>query len=104
MQRTPAPGPRGTVAMLRNLRRLQKNAAELFLGLHRTYGDTVRLPLGPFLTHLNLAPEGIRHVLQENSHNYVRGRMYERFKLFFGIGLLTTDGEQWRVRRRMVNP
>ncbi|NHC15796.1 cytochrome P450 [Motilibacter deserti] len=99
-----APGPRGPYEMVRNLRRLQSCAPLLFQDLHRSYGDVVRLPLGPYLTHLNLHPDGVRHVLQDNNRNYVRGKMYERFKIFFGIGLLTTDGEEWRVRRRRVNP
>jgi len=99
-----APGPRGPVAMLRNIRTLQKQAGELFTDLHRAHGDLVRLPLGPYLTHLNIHPDGVRHVLQDNNANYVRGKMYERFKIFFGTGLLTTDGEEWRTRRRKVNP
>lgn len=99
-----APGPSGNLTMLRNLRRLQVCAPELFSDLHKAHGDVVRLPLGPYLMHLNLHPDGVRHVLMENNRNYVRGKMYERFKIFFGIGLLTTDGEEWRQRRRRVNP
>jgi cytochrome P450 len=99
-----APGPAGPAAMGVNILRLQRNAAELFTDLHARHGDIVRLPLGPYLTHLNIHPDGVRHVLQENNANYVRGKMYERFKIFFGLGLLTTDGEVWRTNRRRVNP
>jgi cytochrome P450 len=99
-----APGPTGPVPTVRNVLRLQRDAGALFTDMHARYGSTVRLPLGPYLTHLNLHPDGIRHVLQENNSNYVRGAMYERFKIFFGLGLLTTDGEEWRTRRRRVNP
>ncbi len=102
--RSAAPGPAGPLAMLANVLRLQRDAGALFADLHQRHGDIVRLPLGPYLTHLNLHPDGIRHVLAENNANYVRGQMYERFKLFFGLGLLTTDGDEWRGRRRRVNP
>ncbi len=99
-----APGPKGPAANVANLLRLQRNAPALFSDLHARYGDLVRLPLGPYLTHLNLHPDGIKHVLADNNANYVRGRMYDRFKLFFGYGLLTTDGADWKARRRRVNP
>lgn len=100
----PAPGPAGAAPMLRNLLRLQRDAGSLFTDLHHKYGDLVRLPLGPYLTHLNIHPDGIRHVLVDNNANYVRGAMYERFKIFFGEGLLTTDGPTWRASRRRVSP
>ena len=99
-----APGPSGPVPTVRNVLRLQRDAGALFADLHARYGTIVRLPLGPYLTHLNLHPDGIRHVLQENNTNYIRGAMYARFKIFFGLGLLTTDGDQWRSSRRRVNP
>ena len=99
-----APGPSGPVSIARNLLRLQKNCPALFLDLTRRYGDLVRLPLGPYLTYLNTSPEGVNHVLVANNGNYLRGPMYERFKIFFGEGLLTTDGAEWKRRRQRVTP
>lgn len=99
-----APGPRGVAAVPGSLRRFQRNAPQLFLDLHRVYGSMVRLPLGFFTVHLNYDPDAIRYVLQDNNQNYVRGKGYDRFKIFMGIGLLTTDGDEWRERRRIVNP
>lgn len=99
-----APGPRGIVAIPRNLRAYQRNAPQFFFDLSRTYGSVVRIPLGLFTAHLVSDPESVGHVLQDNNQNYVRGLGYEKFKTFMGLGLLTTDGEQWRQRRRIVNP
>lgn len=99
-----APGPHGPVKGGVNLLRLQKNCPKLFLDLSRTYGDLVRLPLGPYLTYLNTSPEGVNRVLVANNGNYLRGPMYERFKIFFGEGLLTTDGAEWKRRRQRVTP
>lgn len=99
-----APGPRGLARNIRNLKRLQTNAHALFLSCQREYGDLVRLPLGPYITHLALHPDHVQHVLVNNHENYRRGKMYENFKMFFGNGILTSDGEIWRKHRRIVQP
>jgi cytochrome P450 len=102
-RRRNAPGP-GPSALLDSLTRLQRDPYRLFLDLRRRYGPLVRLRLGPYLTHLVTDPEDVKHVLQDNNGNYVRGRMYESFKLFFGNGLLTNDGPAWQDHRRIVQP
>lgn len=98
------PGPRGAYRIPAQVRALRTDAPALFEGLRRTYGDTVRLPLGLLTATLVFHPDGIKHVLQDNNANYVRGIGYERFRIFMGSGLLTTDGESWRNRRRAINP
>ncbi|KWE25813.1 cytochrome P450 [Burkholderia territorii] len=98
-----APGPRGSVVM-GNLAEYKRNPVTMLLKLQQQYGDIARNRLGPFLTHALAHPDGIQHVLQDNHRNYVRGRFYDNFKMFFGDGLLTTDGEFWRRHRRVVQP
>ncbi|WP_380285861.1 cytochrome P450 [Kitasatospora purpeofusca] len=100
----PAPGPRGLRTVPGNLRKFQRNAPALFTELNRAYGDMVKLPLGYFTVHLNYHPDNIRYVLQDNNQNYVRGKGYDAFKIFMGMGLLTLDGEEWKQHRRVVNP
>ncbi|MFB6888374.1 cytochrome P450 [Kitasatospora sp. NPDC056327] len=100
----PAPGPRGIRTVPGNLRKFQRNAPALFTELNRSYGDMVKLPLGYFTVHLNYHPDNIRYVLQDNNQNYVRGKGYDAFKIFMGMGLLTLDGEEWKQHRRVVNP
>ncbi|RQU03739.1 cytochrome P450 [Burkholderia cepacia] len=98
-----APGPRGSVVM-GNLAEYKRNPVTMLLKLQQQYGDIARNRLGPFLTHALAHPDGVQHVLQDNHRNYVRGRFYDNFKMFFGDGLLTTDGEFWRRHRRVVQP
>ncbi|OXI90137.1 cytochrome [Burkholderia sp. AU31652] len=98
-----APGPRGSVVM-GNLAQYKRNPVTMLLKLQQQYGDVARNRLGPFLTHALAHPDGVQHVLQDNHRNYVRGRFYDNFKMFFGDGLLTTDGEFWRRHRRVVQP
>lgn len=98
-----APGPRGSLVM-GNLAAYKRNPVTMLLKLQQQYGDVVRNRLGPFVTHALAHPDGVQHVLQDNHRNYVRGRFYDNFRMFFGDGLLTTDGEFWRRHRRVVQP
>ncbi|AOJ05625.1 cytochrome [Burkholderia mayonis] len=98
-----APGPRGSLVM-GNLAAYKRNPITMLLRLHQQYGDVARNRLGPFVTHALAHPDHVQYVLQENHRNYVRGRFYDNFKMFFGDGLLTTDGEFWRRHRRAVQP
>lgn len=102
-QRRIAPGPRGNPIM-GNLAAYKCDPIAMLLRLQQQYGDVVRNRLGPFLTHAIAHPDYVQYVLQENHRNYVRGRFYDNFKMFFGDGLLTTDGDFWRRHRRVVQP
>jgi cytochrome P450 len=98
-----APGPRGNLVM-GNLDAFKRGPVQMILDLHRQYGDVVRNRLGPYLTHALIHPDQIEYVLKDNAGNYIRGQFYDRFKLFFGEGLLTTDGDHWLRHRRIAQP
>lgn len=98
-----APGPRGSLLM-GNLEAYKRDPIAMLLRLQQNYGDVARNQLGPFLTHALAHPDYVQQVLQDNQRNYCRGRFYDNFKLFFGDGLLTTDGEFWLRHRRTVQP
>lgn len=97
-----APGPGGGI--MGNLDAFKRGAVQMLLDLRETYGDVVRNRLGPYLTHCLFHPDYVEHVLASNQPNYVRGRFYDRFRLFFGMGLLTLDGEAWLTHRRITQP
>ncbi|MGO4339800.1 cytochrome P450 [Labrys sp. KB_33_2] len=101
--RSRAPGPRGNVVM-GNLAEYVDDPISMLMKLRNGYGDIARNRLGPFMTHLLSHPEHVEYVLQENHRNYCRGRFYDNFKLFFGDGILTTEGDFWRKHRRIVQP
>jgi cytochrome P450 len=98
-----APGPRGN-PLTGNLSAFADDPIQMLLDSQREYGGVTRHRIGPYLVHTVTHPEGVRHVLQGNYKNYARGKFYENFKLFFGEGLLTTDGEYWLRHRRMAQP
>ena len=85
-----APGLKaGTIP--RTLREFPRNPIKFCQELVEKYGDVVRFWIGPYLVHLITNPDDIKHVLQDNNQNYVKGRIYEAFKPIIGNGLLTSE-------------
>ena len=71
----------------------------------RQYGDVVRFGAGPWLSYFVSHPDYVKHVLQDNNHNYCKKNQFnDLFKLVVGEGLLTSDGDVWRRRRKLAQP
>jgi cytochrome P450 len=98
-----APGPRGEL-LTGNLAAYKRDPIQMILDAQREHGDIARQRLGPYLVHTLTHPDHVKHVLQDNNQNYCRGNLYENFKIFFGNGLLTTDGKYWLRHRRIAQP
>src|SRR3954470_6603178 len=94
-----APGPSGS-----QLGRFDRDAIGFVTAMAQEYGGIARISLGPFVVHLVSDPAAVKHILQDNAKNYVRGKFYGNFDLFFGRGMLTTDGAEWRERRQVSQP
>lgn len=94
-----APGPVRPFGV----RRFRTDAAEIMIGLRRDYGDVARFRVGPTLMHQVSSPDAIREVLHDAA-SYRRGAVYGGFELFFGKGLLTTDGREWKTLRTTAAP
>ncbi|MCS7480991.1 cytochrome P450 [Umezawaea endophytica] len=94
-----APGPKGS-----QLGRFDRDAIGFVTAMEQEHGGIVRISLGPFVVHLVSDPDAVKHILQDNAKNYVRGKFYGNFDLFFGRGMLTTDGAEWRERRQVSQP
>ena len=73
-------------------------------GLARDYGDVVRLGMGPISAYLFFHPDAVKHVLQDNNQNYVKGQIIGRVKILIGEGLFTSEGDFWRRQRRLAQP
>ncbi len=72
--------------------------------LARDYGHAVRLGLGPVCVYLFTHPDAVKHVLQDNNQNYVKGEIIGRVKVLIGEGLFTSEGSFWRRQRRLAQP
>ena len=72
--------------------------------LAREYGDAVCLGLGIVDVYLFHHPDAVKHVLQDNNQNYVKGEVIGRVKVLIGEGLFTSEGDLWRRQRRLAQP
>jgi cytochrome P450 len=70
----------------------------------RTFGDVVGFHVGPFSSMLIAHPDHIKHVLQDNNHNYVKGIVIAKLKVLIGEGLFTSEGDFWRRQRKLAQP
>jgi cytochrome P450 len=76
-----------------------------YLALTAAYGDAIRLPIGPRTSIFLLSrPEHAEHVLAASQDNYVKAFTYRPLRALIGNGLLTSEGEDWRRHRRLVQP
>ena len=76
-----------------------------YLGVFTRYGDTVRVPMGPFRDRFLLSrPEYAEHVLVTHQDNYVKPVTMNGLRALIGDGLLTSEGETWRRHRQLVQP
>ncbi|MDM4719250.1 cytochrome P450 [Micromonospora sp. WMMA1363] len=96
------PGPTGA-ALLRSLWQLGRDRLGLMTSAAR-YGDAVRLGVGPRALYFFNHPDHAKHVLADNSQNYVKGLGLVHARRALGDGLLTSEGELWRKQRRVIQP
>jgi cytochrome P450 len=76
-----------------------------YVRLAARYGDAVRVPFAPRRAFFLLSrPEHAEHVLAANQDNYVKSFTYRPLRALVGNGLLTSEGEAWRRRRRLIQP
>ena len=68
-------------------------------------GPVARFRLGPYVAHLISGPEQVHRALVDTERNYDRNtRQFAAIGMGLGKSLLTTSGDSWRARRRMVQP
>lgn len=70
------------------------------------YGDLVRYRADGWAATLVNHPDYIKHVLQDNNHNYTKEGTpdFMMLKPMLGEGILTSEGESWLRQRRMAQP
>lgn len=95
-------GPTGP-ALLRALWQLGRDRLGLMTSA-ATYGDAVRLGVGPRALYFFNHPDQAKHVLADNSQNYHKGIGLSHARRALGDGLLTSEGELWRKQRKVIQP
>lgn len=100
--RVPPGPPRSQTLSL--LKQLKGDRLTLMSTAAATYGDAVRVGIGPKTLYYFNHPDHAKHILADNSANYHKGIGYVEARRALGDGLLTSDGALWREQRRTIQP
>ncbi len=98
-----APGP-SAFEVVKSLPLIVGDRLAWMTDVQKKHGDIVRIPLGPRAVYAVFHPDFLRHVLVVNAKNYWKGRTFEKTASYMGKGLATTEGAEWQVQRRRMNP
>lgn len=103
------PGPRGN-PLLGTAVALRRDLLGTLLRDRERYGDLVAYPVGPvgpLRQHMVVAhhPDDVHQVLAHTERTLSKDTVgFRAMSDLLGRGLLTTEGEQWRRQRRIVQP
>ncbi len=91
--------------MLPLLRKIQQDTLGFLMEAFRQHGDLVSFAIPGQSVVLVNNPEWIKHILQDNHHNYTKDTIqYNSLSKITGRGLLTSDGDAWFRNRRLEQP
>jgi cytochrome P450 len=82
------------------------DALERMIELFARHGDTYRMyvPARRSYTYVIHHPEDVKRVLVTNHNNYVKGADRDRIKILLGLGLMTSEGADWKRHHDMMQP
>lgn len=90
---------------LDHLLKIRGDQLQFYENMRATYGDVVRLRLGPYRSHLLFHPAHIEELLTRKWSKFIRFRkLTDVIRQWNGDSLLLAEGDEWRQRRRKVMP
>lgn len=100
----PLPGPKGLPWIGNLLELSRKGMYPMIRESWEKFGDGFRFEVGGKTLNVMLHPEDIQHVYVTHRDRYGKRQSYDGIRLLVGNGLLTSEGEEWRERRRVMQP
>lgn len=88
----------------RNTRRVLNNPVAFLGDLAKHYGPVVQINIAGKKYVILQDPEFIKHVLSDNHRAYSKFGITKILRVFFGEGLVTSNGELWIKKRRLIQP
>lgn len=82
----------------------RKNAPEFLLRAAQKYGGICKFRLKGFDIYFVSDPELVREVLVTQDKSFVKGPGYQKLKPWLGNGVLTSEGEEHKRQRRLLQP
>jgi cytochrome P450 len=101
MLRPPGPKPHFLIG---NIPLASRNPLAVFRRWAEDYGDIFYYRAGWIHVYFLNHPDLIEFVLVRNYQNFLKDRVIQNSRWFFGNGLLTSEGEQWKRQRRLSQP
>jgi cytochrome P450 len=99
--RPPGPKPHFLIG---NMPLASPNPLAVFSRWAGEYGDIFYYRAGWIHVYFLNHPDLIEFVLVRNHQNFLKDRVIRNSRWFFGDGLLTSEGEQWKRQRRLTQP
>lgn len=101
----PLDGPVRELPFLGHAPAFASDPLTLITRLAEEKGGMAPMRIGPLRAHLVSEPELVGEVLTTKMKHYTRRtRVYEAMREFLGVGILTSEGDDWRIHRRIVQP
>lgn len=97
-----APGPKGFRQLIKTLLQRQLTPIKFYEETFSKYGDIAYIKMGEYGFLMLNDADAIEQVLQTDAKIYNKSTGYERFRLVFGNGLLTSNGPFWIRQRRLM--
>jgi cytochrome P450 len=97
------PGPKSHF-LIGNMPLASRNPLAVFSCWAGEFGDIFYYRAGWIHVYFLNHPELIEFVLVRNHQNFLKDRVIRNSRWFFGDGLLTSEGEQWKRQRRFSQP
>jgi cytochrome P450 len=101
LQRPPGPKPRFLIG---NIPLASRDPLAVFSRWSKEFGDIFYYRAGWIQVYFLNHPDLIESVLVRNYQNFVKDRVLQNSRWFFGDGLLTSEGEYWKRQRRLSQP
>lgn len=90
--------------LLGNLLQRSRDPLGMCLDSQRQLGDVVRFRMAWIHVEQLTHPDHVQHVLVDARTRYGKGVIWDKTRPLVGDGLLTSEGEEWRRRRRVAQP
>lgn len=101
----PGPPPRLRDALSFLLFGAPRDLVNVYMDAAREFGDAVKFGVRPMVVYFFSHPDHVKRILQDNNANYGKQPIINaQMKDLVGNGLLTSEGDVWRRRRRLLQP
>ncbi len=87
---------------IKNFLNYRKNPLGFLKNIHDEFGSLAYINFMNKDVFLVSDPEDIEHILLKNSKNYLKGRTTKKLSSILGKGLITSEGEYWKKRNRLI--